>query len=323
MTQMRVGVLRGGPSSEYDVSLETGKSVIAELTAHPSYEPIDIFVDKGGNWHLYGAPLDPADLHAHVDVVFNAMHGEFGEDGRVQRILEHLKIPYTGSGVVPSALAMHKARAKEHFKEEGIPTAPSATFSIELDTGDTLRDIFLRIPPPYIVKPVAAGSSVGIRLAKGYGELHDAVYDVGVLSPEVLIERMMRGREATCGVIDGFRGQKLYALLPVEIVPPDTSAFFDYDAKYSGNTQEICPGRFSRDETRAMQAYAQKAHEALGLRDYSRSDFIVTPSRIYILETNSLPGLTSESLLPKSLRAVGSSIIEFLHHTIARAHARR
>ncbi len=323
MSHIRVGVLRGGPSSEYEVSLNTGKSVLNELAEHPEYTPVDVFVDKAGNWHLYGAPLDPAELHSHVDVVFNAMHGEYGEDGRVQQILESLRMPYTGSGVIPSALAMHKARAKEHFKREGIPTAASATFSIELDTDETLREIFRSVPGPYIVKPLNGGSSVGVRLANSYPELHEAVYDVTITYPEVLIERVVKGKEATCGVIDDFRGEKYYALLPVEIIPPDASSFFDYDAKYGGGTQEICPGRFSREETRMIQEYAKKAHRTLGMRDYSRSDFIVTPKRVYILETNSLPGLTSESLLPKSLRAVGSSVIEFLHHTISRAHARR
>ncbi len=322
MQHIRVGVLRGGPSSEYEVSLNTGKNVLTELAGHPDYTPIDVFIDREGIWHVYGAPIDPAELHHHIDVAFNAMHGEYGEDGRVQQILESLHLPYTGSGVVPSALAMHKARAKEHFKQAGIPVAPSATFSIELNTDETLRDIFRVIPPPYIVKPLAGGSSVGIRTAGGYGELHDAVYDVGATYPDVLIERMITGKEATCGVIDDFRGEKVYALLPVEIVPPAASVFFDYDAKYSGMSNEICPGRFSRKETQMIQDYARKAHVALGMRDYSRSDFIVTPSRIYILETNSLPGLTSESLLPKSLHAVGSSVLEFLHHSISRAHAR-
>jgi D-alanine-D-alanine ligase len=323
MSHIRVGVLRGGPSSEYEVSLNTGKSVLNELAEHPDYTPIDVFIDKTGDWHLYGAPLDPAELHIHVDVVFNAMHGEYGEDGRVQQVLESLRMPYTGSGVIPSALAMHKARAKEHFKQEGIPVAPSATFSIELDTDETLREIFRSVPGPYIVKPLNGGSSVGIRVAKSYGELHEAVYDAGATSPEVLIERMIKGTEATCGIIDDFRGEPLYALLPVEIVPPDSSSFFDYEAKYGGASAELCPGRFSREETRLIQDYAKAAHKALGLRDYSCSDFIVTPKRIYLLETNSLPGLTSESLLPKSLRAVGSSVLEFLHHTISRAHSRR
>jgi D-alanine-D-alanine ligase len=323
MIPIRVGVLRGGPSSEYEISLETGKSVIAALAEHPTYIPVDVFIDKMGDWHLHGAPVAPADITLHVDVVFNALHGEYGEDGRVQQILESLRVPYSGSGVTSSAFAMHKARAKERFKQEGIPTAPSAVFSAERDSEERLRDIFRSIPGPYVVKPISGGASLGIRLAGSYPELHDAVYDMALTSPEVLIERMVRGTEATCGVIDDFRGEKHYALLPVEIVPPESSALFDYDAKFGGGSQEICPGRFSHEETRTIQDYAKKAHQALGLRDYSHSDFIVTPRTIYILETNSLPGLSSESLLPKSLDAVGSGILDFLHHTISRAHARR
>ncbi len=323
MTRIRVGVLRGGPSTEYEVSLNTGKSVLDELSKHEDYQPIDIFIDKKGEWHLHGSPTDPADLHLHIDIAFNAMHGEYGEDGQIQQILENIKMPYTGSGVVPSALAMHKGRAKKHFKDVGIPVAPSSEFSVTEGDEPALREIFRTMPGPYIVKPLTGGSSVGVRIAHSYPELHEAVFAAAETSPDVLIERLVKGREATCGVIDDFRGEEHYALLPVEIVPPESSTFFDYNAKYSGGTQEIVPGRFSREETDTIQDYARRAHKALGMRDYSRSDFIVTPKQVYILETNSLPGLTSESLLPKSLNAVGSSVLEFLEHTIKRAHARR
>jgi D-alanine-D-alanine ligase len=323
MTSLRIGVIRGGPSAEYDVSLNTGKTILEALSAHPAYTPVDIFIDRYGTWHLEGRPVAPAALPSHIDVVFNALHGAYGEDGQVQHVLETIRMPYTGSGVLASAVAMHKGRAKDIFKEANIPIAPSASFNAGEDDESVLRDIFGRIAPPYIVKPLSGGSSVGVRIARGYHELHDAVYENAAYSPEVLIESLVQGREATCGVIDDFRGEPLYALLPVEIVPPESSPFFDYKAKYSGGTQEICPGRFSSDETRLIQEYAKKAHHALGLRDYSRSDFIVTPRRIVILETNSLPGLTSESLLPKSLDAVGAGIHEFLEHLISRAHGRR
>jgi D-alanine-D-alanine ligase len=322
MTPIRVGVLRGGPSSEYEVSLETGRSVLAELSAHPEYAPIDIFLDRSHTWHIDGAPIEPADLSLHVDVVFNALHGEFGEDGRVQQILESLKVPYTGSGVFSSAVSMHKGHSKEIFRKEGIPVLPSATFSAASDDETKLLDIFRSISGPYVIKPVSGGSSVGVRLASSYAELHEAVYEAAESHPDVLIESFVRGREATCGVIDDFRNESQYVLLPVEIVPPASSSFFDHEAKYSGNSREICPGRFSREETRLLQEYARKAHKALGMRDYSRSDFIVTPRTTYILETNSLPGLTPESLFPKSLQAVGASVIEFLHHTISRARRR-
>ncbi|HXK40015.1 MAG TPA: ATP-grasp domain-containing protein [Candidatus Paceibacterota bacterium] len=323
MSPIRVGVLRGGLSSEYEVSLETGKSVIAALAEHPTYTPVDVFIDKAGDWHLHGTPIDPADITVHVDVVFNALHGAYGEDGRVQQILGALKVPYTGSDVLGSALATHKARAKELFKKEGIPVSPSAVFSTERGSERELREIFRTISGPYVIKPVSGGLSVGVHLARSYPELYEKVYGTADPSVDVLIEQFISGREATCSIVDGFRGEKHYALLPVEIVPPLSSSFFDYDAKYSGASQEVCPGRFSHEETRTIQEYAKKAHAALGLRDYSRSDFVVTPRGVHILETNALPALASESLLPKSLDAVGSGILEFLHHTISRAHARR
>ena len=137
-----------------------------------------------------------------------------------------------------------------------------------------------------------------------------------------MVEENIKGREATCGVVDKFRGNDFYSLLPIEIIKPEKSDFFDYEAKYCGGSQEICPGNFSRDEKEAIQELAVAAHKVLGLRHYSRSDFIISPGRgIYILEVNTLPGLTAESLLPKSLQAVGCSLPDFLDHLITLALA--
>ncbi len=318
MTSIRVGVLRGGPSNEYDVSLKTGASVLQALSEH-GHLPVDIFIDKKGAWHIRGISATPADLHAHVDVVFNALHGAYGEDGEVQRALDAVGVPYTGSGAVASALAMHKGHAKDVFTSVGIPTPPSALFKTDEHDDSYVRDIFRSIPSPYIVKPVSGGSSIGMSRAHDFQGLHDAIAHARNESPHVLIESLIHGREATCGVIDNFRGEDVYALLPIEIVPPAGSAFFDYDAKYSGATTEICPGRFSREEMALIQEYARKAHKALGARHYSRSDFIVTPKKIFILETNTLPGLTAESLVPKALSAVGCTLPEFVHHLVTQA----
>ncbi len=199
----------------------------------------------------------------------------------------------------------------------GLSVAPGIEVELSVINDADIRDIFRTLPPPYVVKPVSGGSSVGMSIAHSIGELHDALMRAGEQSSNILIESMIRGREATCGIVDGFRGEKYYALMPIEIIPPPKASFFDYDAKYSGETQEICPGRFSREETAAIQDAARIAHEGLGARHYSRSDFIVTPKgKIYILETNTLPGLTEESLVPKALTAAGCSLKDFLDHVI-------
>lgn len=322
MSKLRVAVLRGGPSNEYDVSLKTGASVLKHLD-RDAYEPLDVFIDKDAAWHVDGVATNPLDLRHHADVAWNALHGAYGEDGEVQRLLESTGLPYTGSGVVASAMAMHKTKAKEVFVRHGLSVAPGVEVELSIINNADINDIFRSLPPPYVVKPVSGGSSVGISIAHSIVELHDALMRAGEESSNVLIESLVRGREATCGIIDGFRGERHYALMPIEIIPPQGSSFFDYDAKYSGESREICPGRFSREETRAIQDASRTAHQALGARHYSRSDFIVTPKgKVYILETNTLPDLTEESLVPKALAAAGCSLGEFLDHVIGRAVGR-
>jgi D-alanine-D-alanine ligase len=172
---------------------------------------------------------------------------------------------------------------------------------------------------PVIVKPVRWGSSVGVSMVSGYAPLYATTMKLlQEGAGGVLIEEVIRGREATAGVIQNMRGEKLYALPPIEIIPPSDD-FFSYDAKYSGKSQEICPAHFPKKTTEELARMSRVMHEALGLRHYSRSDFIVSPKGIYYLETNTLPGMTSESLLPKSLAAVGMQFSDFLVHLITLA----
>ncbi len=313
---MRVGVLRGGKSSEYEVSLRTGQSVLKHLPEH--YQAKDILIDKSGQWHLGGLPITPAQAARQVDVFFNAMHGEFGEDGQVQRLLEELSVPYTGSESAASALGMNKEAAKNIFRQAGLKVPPGMVVEATsgFDPVETAKLIFQKISPPWVVKPVDRGSSVGLAFARTVGELAQALADASAYSDALLVEHYLRGREATCGVVDGFRGQSTYALPPVEIRKPGAKSIWTYEDKYSGATEEICPATFPEAEKKLIEELSVKAHEALGLRHYSRSDFIITPHGIYLLETNSLPGLTAESLLPKALAAIGTSYADFLDHVI-------
>ena len=320
MNKIRVGVLRGGPSSEYEISLKTGGNVLKSLPE--KYSPIDIFIDKEGVWHIQGIPHKPHETFKKVDVVFNALHGEYGEDGKVQKILDTFSIPYTGSKTLPSAIGMNKALAKNIFKSYGIKTPYYKVESKSDDVGEIASRLFNTFPMPAVVKPIASGSSVGVSIAYTFQGLQDALSKAFEYSDKALVEEYIKGREATCGVVDKFRGNDFYSLLPIEIIKPEKSDFFDYEAKYCGGSQEICPGNFSQSEKEAIQNLAIKAHKVLGLRHYSRSDFIISPRRgIYILEVNTLPGLTAESLLPKSLQAVGCSLPDFLDHLITLALA--
>ena len=327
MVKKRVGVLRGGPSSEHEVSLKTGKSVIDSLSEGvlaDRYQVLDIYIDKNGVWHYLGAPITPEKTFRKVDVIFNALHGAYGEDGTVQKILDQFAIPYTGSTALASAVGMNKVLSKKIYKNFNLKTPLYKTISKDDNFSAAIIDLFKTFPMPVVVKPVSGGSSVGTAIAKTVADLEAAVGDALKYSHKALIEEFIAGKEATCGVVDDFRGEPVYMLLPVEIRKPSDSAFFDYNAKYSGQSQEICPGNFTPDEKEMIQKMARNAHEALGLRHYSRSDFIIHPKRgIYLLETNTLPGLTGESLLPKSLKAVGCSLPDFLDHLIKLALAGR
>lgn len=315
MHKIRVAVLRGGPSTEYNVSLITGGSVLRAL--QNKYNTKDILIDKEGVWHMNGLPTHPEKVCRHVDVVFNAMHGQYGEDGKVQQILNLVSTPYTGSGALASSLAMNKDMTKQIFSRYGIKTPMGMVFGCDTSPSNISHSTFRKISPPWIVKPVVGGSSVGTSIARTFKELERAIMGAFGYGDNIMIEEFITGREATCGVIDNFRGEKNYALLPVEIVKPNKKDFFDYECKYDGSSKEVCPGNFDPNTKAEIQELAIRIHNAMGLRHYSRSDFIVAPRRgIYALEVNTLPGLTPESLFPKSLAAIGCKYDHFLDHLI-------
>lgn len=276
----------------------------------------DIYIDKTGQWHITGRPATPEEALRSLDVALIGLHGEYGEDGEVQKLLERFGVPYSGSDSFSSFVAMHKMLTKQRALEEGILTPQFRYVEDNSAMEDTLRDVIRSFHQPVIVKPVRWGSSVGIQKVGGYAPLHTAV--TGLLregAGGVLVEEVITGREATIGVVENMRGEELYVLPAIEIVPPEGD-FFSYDAKYSGKSHELCPAHFQKKVADELARAARTMHKALGLRHYSRSDFIVTPKGIYYLETNSLPGMTKESLLPKSLAAVGVTFPQFMEHLV-------
>jgi len=310
-----IGVLRGGPSREHDVSLKTGHAIITHLP-EDRYTTRDIYIDKEGAWHERGRPTTPDRVLPSVDAVVIGLHGEYGEDGEVQKLLERYGVPYTGSDSFGSYIAMHKVLTKERAKDIGLLTPKYRFIEEGADTHAAAMEIVRSFHQPVIVKPLRWGSSVGITIVGGFQPVHhaiDSLLEGG--AGGVLVEELIRGTEATAGVVEGLRGESLYALPPIEIIPPE-SDFFSYSAKYSGATREIVPGRFAKPVQEELMRMAKAMHEELGLRHYSRSDFIVSPKGIYFIETNTLPGMTSESLLPKSLAAIGVSFPEFLSHLV-------
>ncbi len=315
---MRVAVLRGGPSEEFGVSLKTGEGVLSAID-RDRYEPLDVVITKAGEWLLRGMVRDARDILHQVDVVFIALHGAYGEDGQVQRLLDGMGVPYTGSRAYPSALAMHKVITKDHLSSHGVAMARHMVVgkdSIDNVAG-TASAIASLFGPRYIVKPITGGSSIGALFAESPMMLERALATALRTYDQVLVEEFIAGKEATCGVVEHFRGRVRYALPPIEIAR--STPVWGYEAKYDGSVEEICPGRFTYDEKQEIERLALLAHETLGLSHYSRSDFIVTPDAIYFLEVNTLPGMTATSLLPKALEAVGCSYAEFVDHLLTLA----
>jgi len=286
----RIAVLLGGRSAEREVSLVSGRACADALRAQ-AFETVDIDARDD-----VAQELARATPHA----VFNALHGRWGEDGCVQGLLELMRIPYTHSGVLASALAMHKERAKDVFRAAGLPVASS----IVIDRHEAgLRHA---MEPPYVVKPVNEGSSVGVFIIrKGDnrppGELGS---DTWALGEEVMVEEFVPGRELTVAVM----GEK--ALGVTEIV--SRSAFYDYEAKYvEGGSIHVLPAEISRDVADDAMQLALRAHRALGCRGVSRADFRYDDTgatdRLVLLEVNTQPGMTPTSLVPEQARHAGMS----------------
>jgi D-alanine-D-alanine ligase len=327
---IKVGVIRGGVSSEYEVSLKTGSNVLSHLRSdklNKKYKAIDILIDKDGTWHISGKPVSISDVFHSVDVIFNALHGDFGEDGKVQQILDQWKIPYTGSSAFASSLGYNKVLAKEQFLKLGIKT-PNYLAIPKYENEDGVIDSYSmsiskkihdKLSPPWILKPLSGGSSVGMRICKTYVDLVNAFLEGINMDTDILVEEVIEGKEATVGVIDNFRDRKIYVLPSVEIQIPKEKDFFDYEAKYV-SAEYICPGNFSNLEKEELSRLAGLIHTGLNLDHYSRSDFIVHKKKgIYALEVNTLPGLTDHSLIPRMLNAVGSNVPAFIDHIITLA----
>jgi D-alanine-D-alanine ligase len=308
MNGKHVAVLLGGFSSERPVSLSSGKACADALEAE-GYKVTRVDVERDVSSRL--ADLKP-------DVVFNALHGPFGEDGTIQGILEYLQIPYTHSGVLASALAMDKARAKLVAKDVGIPVAESLVMNrFEFTSAHPM-------PAPYVVKPVKEGSSFGVVIVQ-----EDQTHPPQIISsPEwafgeqVIVERYIAGRELTCGVMGDV------ALGVTEVVPLG-HGFYDYDAKYAaGGSKHVIPAEISPNIYQKIQSLALRAHQAIGCRGVSRSDFryddrFSEDGEIIWLEINTQPGMTPTSLVPEMAGHAGYSFGEFLRWMVEDASCLR
>ncbi len=324
MSRIRVAILRGGLSDEYQVSLWTGATVLENIDT-TKFDVLDVIISKSGEWLLDGRVRLPEHILHCVDVVFNALHGSYGEDGTVQRLLDRHGVPYTGSKAFASNIAMNKVLTKRYLEgaEVKVPEHVHIKKDALEDVGRISEKIVNLFGPQYIIKPVTSGSSVGMMMVKNPLLLQQAITDALTHFDEIMVEAKIPGREATCGVIERYRGEPLYALPPIEIVPPAHADFFNAEVKYDGSTEEICPARFDHSIKDEIEKIAKEVHSRLGLSQYSRSDFIVSDDGIYFLEVNTLPGLTKESLFPKAINAVGGTYTDFITHLLTDALSRR
>jgi D-alanine-D-alanine ligase len=317
---MRVAVLRGGPSNEYDVSMKSGANVLRALEAL-GYTTKDIVITRKGEWLENGRVRKPEQSLEAVDVVFIALHGSYGEDGTVQRLLQTYRIPFTGSNALSSNIAFNKILTKDTVRSSGI----SLPGHYKLTSDDISRlhtivpELNRMLGEELFVKPIAGGSSLGASYIANQELLLERLGELLREYGEVMVEEFIRGKEATVAVLENFRDQPLYVLPVVEIIPPSDDPIFSYENKYNGRTNEICPGRFSYHEKAKLEDSARRIHEVLRCNHYSRSDFIVRDGEVYFLEINTLPGLTSESLLPKAASAIGLTYNELIEHLVRTA----
>ncbi len=300
MKKKRIGVLMGGLSAEREVSLKSGAAVHSALLSL-GYDAVAIDV---------GRDLARVLTSEGVQTAFIALHGRYGEDGCVQGLLELMGIPYTGSGVLASALAMNKLYAKQTFAAAGLLTTPF----VALQLGDSIMPGDLPFKLPVVVKPVQEGSSVGVSIVKNEASFAKALDDAFRYDRVVLVEQYVKGQEVQVGILNN------RPLGAIEIVPKNE--FYDFEAKYTdGMAEHLFPARLSPEVYAAVQECGLAAHRALGCDGYSRVDFLVTSNNdFYLLEVNTLPGMTALSLLPEIARkGAGLSFEELVEEIVAGA----
>ncbi len=302
--KIEIAILAGGWSGERDISIGSGKAV------HGALDP------EKYNVVWYDPLHDLQSLirdRENIDLAFILLHGKSGEDGRIQGFLDIMKIPYVGSGVLASALSFHKRIAKDLYRRAGL----NVIDDIMLSRGEhfSVDRIIEAIGPLTVVKPVAEGSSLGVSICRSREELLNAIELAFQYDREIMVECYMDGREVTCCVIGN---EELETLPLVEIVPEKGHVFFDYEAKYiPGMTDEICPANLPDYMKSEVEDCGKRAHQALKCRVWSRTDMIIKDERVFVLETNTVPGMTENSLVPLAARAAGMTLSQLLDRLIA------
>ncbi|MCP4577887.1 MAG: D-alanine--D-alanine ligase [Deltaproteobacteria bacterium] len=301
--KIRIAVLSGGWSKERSVSIKSGRAVLDALDNRKydmvSFDPKE---DLNVLWQKRNE----------FDLVFNLLHGKYGEDGRIQGLLDVFGIPFLGSGVLASAITMNKRVTKDVYRSVGLLVPKD----IIVKKGETIAvdKIIDILGTPVVIKPVSEGSSIGISIMENENDILAGIEKAFEFDLEVLLEEYVSGKEITCAVL----GRKHLETLPlVEIVPKDKHRFFDFEAKYTaGETTEICPAKIESHLQNKAFEIAENAHRALHCRDWSRTDMIIKKDEIYLLETNTIPGMTETSLVPLAAKGNGWTLSNLLDRMI-------
>lgn len=304
MKRLRLALIAGGVSGEREVSLKSGDAVQRALDPE-KYEVVRYDPRDGL------API--LQNREKIDLAFVLLHGKYGEDGSIQGFLDLLGIPYVGSGVLASAMALNKKVAKDIYRLSGLRVAEEVHLTGR--RGFSVDQILEKLGPSTVVKPVSEGSSLGVAICHGREQLERGLERAFGYDEEVLVERFLQGAEITCCVL----GNEVLEALPlIEIVPNPEHDFFDYKAKYTpGATNEICPARVSAQLAAEAEGAAKKAHRVLGCRVWSRTDMVIHQEQVYLLETNTIPGMTETSLVPLAAKTAGLSFSQFVDRLIA------
>ena len=327
MNKLMVGLLMGGTSSERGVSLATGKELFANIN-RDRFDVACVEWNADNSWTEYYLNSLSAVKTVHKnalelfrglkpDIVFIALHGANGEDGRLQGFLDILGIPYTGSGVLGSALGMNKLLCKQIFRASDVATPEHLVCGGQNPAVAEEVDLKIRktIGYPCVVKPNASGSSIGVTKVHNAMELPEALARALKEDEYILIEKYIKGIEVSVAVMGEHDSSEKLVLPIVEIVP--ANEFFDYESKYTdGKSRELVPARISKEMEKRLGEQAVRVHDALMCNGYSRIDFLIKDDVLYALEINTLPGMTNNSLYPKMARAVGMTFPQLIDKLI-------
>lgn len=320
---LKIGVLRGGPNEHYEKSFSSGDAILRTLRDMENVEVVDLVLTKDRTLLRKGLPISLEKLSREIDMIWNTVFGYYGEDGKIQSLFEHFGIKFVGPESHGASFATNKKIAKDMLSSHGIKTPMYTTVetgNIDIPVEDFVNNEVFRInrklPPPWIVKPISSGMSHGVRLARSLPELSLAITEAVFSGEDLLVEEYIEGRHFSVGVIDNFRKEDLYSLLPGEVRLFGKGKILDKNMR-DGDVCYLFPCKIDDLKKQELMNIAKTAHKALSLRHFSESDFVIHPKRgVYYIETDAIPSLHDGSSFRLSLESVGSSLEDLAKNII-------